>query len=275
MHIHAPHKRNPLFCYRNVKCGYTVSFSPISGELKPAASIKREMNNVVRSYTKDKTVTHIRGVILDVDGTLVDSNDAHAKSWVEAMAEYGYHVPYEKVRPLIGMGGDKVLPETIGIQKDSPQGKKISQRRAEIFKERYLPTVRPFPKARELLQRMRESGLKLAVASSAQPEELEALLRIVGASDLIEEKSSSKDAQDSKPDPDIMQVTLQRIGFPADQVIMLGDTAYDIEAAQKVGVGTIALRSGGWSDDELRGALAIYDDTADLLAHYDSSPLHS
>jgi HAD superfamily hydrolase (TIGR01509 family) len=220
-------------------------------------------------------VTHIRGVILDVDGTLVDSNDAHARSWVEAMAENGYHVPYEKVRPLIGMGGDKVLPATTGIQKDSPQGKKISQRRAEIFKERYLPAVQAFPQARELLQRMRASGLKLAVASSAQPDELKALLRIVGASDLIEEESSSKDAQSSKPDPDIVHVTLQRIGFPADQVIMLGDTPYDIEAAQKVGVGTIALRSGGWSDDELRGALAIYNDTADLLAHYDSSPLHS
>jgi HAD superfamily hydrolase (TIGR01509 family) len=220
-------------------------------------------------------VTHIRGVILDVDGTLVDSNDAHARSWVEAMAENGYHVPYEKVRPLIGMGGDKVLPATTGIQKDSPLGKKISQRRAEIFKECYLSAVQAFPQARELLQRMRASGLKLAVASSAQPDELKALLRIVGASDLIEEESSSKDAQSSKPDPDIVHVTLQRIGFPADQVIMLGDTPYDIEAAQKVGVGTIALRSGGWSDDELRGALAIYNDTADLLAHYDSSPLHS
>jgi HAD superfamily hydrolase (TIGR01509 family) len=173
------------------------------------------------------------------------------------------------------MGGDKILPETIGIQKESPLGKKISQRRAEIFKERYLPTVRAFPKARELLQRMRESGLKLAVASSAQPDELEALLNIVGASDLIEVKSSSKDAQGSKPDPDIVQVTLQRLGFPPDQVIMLGDTPYDIEAARKIGVGTIALRSGGWRDHELRGALAIYDDTADLLAHYDSSPLHS
>jgi HAD superfamily hydrolase (TIGR01509 family) len=275
MHIHAPYKRNLLFCYRNVKCGYTVSFSPASGQLKPATSSKREMNNVVRNYSKDTTMAHIRGVILDVDGTLVDSNDAHAKAWVEAMAEYGYHVPYEKVRPLIGMGGDKVLPETIGIQKDSPLGKKISQRRAEIFKERYLPTVRAFPKARELLQRMRESGLKLAVASSAQPDELEALLNIVGASDLIEVKSSSKDAQGSKPDPDIVQVTLQRLGFPPDQVIMLGDTPYDIEAARKIGVGTIALRSGGWPDHELRGALAIYDDTADLLAHYDSSPLHS
>ncbi|MFL5625046.1 MAG: HAD family hydrolase [Ktedonobacteraceae bacterium] len=217
----------------------------------------------------------IRGVILDVDGTLVESNDAHAKSWVEAMAEYGYNVPYEKVRPLIGMGGDKVLPETIGVEKDSEPGKKISQRRAEILKERYLPTMRAFPQADELLRRMRSDGLKLAVASSAQPDELKALLGKVGASDLIEEETSSKDAQSSKPDPDIMQVTLQRIGLPADEVVMLGDTPYDIEAARKVGVGTIALRCGGWNDNDLAGAIAIYNDPADLLAHYDSSPLRS
>ncbi len=215
----------------------------------------------------------IRGVILDVDGTLVDSNDAHAKSWVEAMAEYGYDVPYEKVRPLIGMGGDKVLPETIGVDKDSELGKKISQRRAQIFKERYLPTVRAFPQADELLRRMRSEGLKLAVASSAQPDELKALLSKVGASDLIEEESSAKDAQSSKPDPDIVHVTLQRIGLPADEVVMLGDTPYDIEAARKVGVGTIALRCGGWNDKDLAGAIAIYNDPADLLAHYNSSPL--
>jgi HAD superfamily hydrolase (TIGR01509 family) len=222
-----------------------------------------------------KIVAKIRGVILDVDGTLVESNDAHAKSWVEAMAEYGYNVPYEKVRPLIGMGGDKVLPETIGVEKDSELGKKISQRRAEILKERYLPTMRAFPQADELLRRMRSDGLKLAVASSAQPDELKALLGKVGASDLIEEETSSKDAQSSKPDPDIMQVTLQRIGLPADEVVMLGDTPYDIEAARKVGVGTIALRCGGWNDNDLAGAIAIYNDPADLLAHYDSSPLRS
>jgi HAD superfamily hydrolase (TIGR01509 family) len=228
-------------------------------------------------------MTHIRGVILDVDGTLIDSNDAHARAWVEAMAEQGYNVPLEKVRPLIGMGGDKVLPEVLGISKDSPLGKAISQRRAQIFKERYLlsaekrepTTLRPFPKARELLQRMRDSGLKLAVASSAQADELKDLLNIVGASDLVEERTSSQDARSSKPDSDVVQVTLQRIGLPPDEVIMLGDTPYDIEAARKVGVGTIALRCGGWSDDELRGAIAIYNDPADLLAHYDSSPLAS
>src|SRR5437764_5274058 len=109
-------------------------------------------------------MSHIQGVILDVDGTLVDSNDAHAKAWVEAMAQYGYKVAFDKVRPLIGMGGDKVLPETVGLEKDSEEGKRISQRRKEIFKERYLPNLHAFPGARELLEQMRKRGLKLAIA---------------------------------------------------------------------------------------------------------------
>lgn len=218
-------------------------------------------------------MTHIHGVIFDVDGTLVDSNDAQARSWVDALKEFGYSVPYEKVRPLIGMGGDKVLPETIGVQKDSEKGKQISQRRSEIFKEKYLPNVKAFPDAQKLLDRMREQGLKLAIATSAQPDELRPLLQIVGAADLIEDKTSSKDAQSSKPDPDVMQVTLKKVGYPANELVMIGDTPYDIEAATKVGVGTIALRCGGWSDSDLTGAIAIYNDPADLLAHYDSSPL--
>ena len=218
-------------------------------------------------------MTHFRGVILDIDGTLIDSNDAHAKSWVEALATYGYTVPFEKVRPLIGKGGDKVLPEVAGISEDSPEGQNISQRRSEIFKERYLPHIRAFPCARELLQHMRERGLKLAVASSSKPDELRALLQLVGATDLVEEKISSKDAKDSKPSPEPVQVTLQRIGYPPEQVVMLGDTPYDIESAQKIGVSTIAMRSGGWSDRDLASAIAIYNNTADLLEHYDSSSL--
>ena len=216
---------------------------------------------------------HIYAVIFDVDGTLVDSNDAQARSWVDALKEFGYSVPYEKVRPLIGMGGDKVLPETIGVQKDSEKGKQISKRRSEIFKEKYLPNVRPFPDAQKLLDRMREQGLKLAIATSAQPDELRPLLQIVGAADLIEDKTSARDVKSSKPDPDVMQVALKRVGYPPNEVVMIGDTPYDIEAARKVGVGTIAFRCGGWSDSDLAGAIAIYNDPADLLAHYDSSPL--
>ena len=216
---------------------------------------------------------HIYAVIFDVDGTLVDSNDAQARSWVDALKEFGYSVPYEKVRPLIGMGGDKVLPETIGVQKDSEKGKQISKRRSEIFKEKYLPNVKPFPDAQKLLDRMRERGLKLAIATSAQPDELRPLLQIVGAADLIEDKTSARDVKSSKPDPDVMQVALKRVGYPPNEVVMIGDTPYDIEAARKVGVGTIAFRCGGWSDSDLAGAIAMYNDPADLLAHYDSSPL--
>ena len=218
-------------------------------------------------------MTHIHAVIFDVDGTLVDSNDAQARSWVDALKEFGYSVPYEKVRPLIGMGGDKVLPETIGVQKDSEKGKQISKRRSEIFKKKYLPNVKPFPDAQKLLDRMRKQGLKLAIATSAQPDELRPLLQIVGAADLIEDKTSARDVKSSKPDPDVMQVALKRVGYPPNEVVMIGDTPYDIEAARKAGVGTIAFRCGGWSDSDLAGAIAIYNDPADLLAHYDSSPL--
>nr|HET6904207.1 HAD family hydrolase [Ktedonobacteraceae bacterium] len=218
-------------------------------------------------------MTHIKGVILDVDGTLVDSNDAHAKSWVDALAEFGYTVPFAKIRPLIGKGGDKVLPEVIGVQSESDTGQKISQRRGEIFKERYLPTVRAFPQAQALLDHMRVRGLKLAIASSAKPDELRSLLQLVGAADLIQEQTSSKDAKFSKPDPDAVQVTLHRMDILPHYVVMIGDTPYDIEAAKKVAVRTIAVRSGGWKDADLAGAIAIYTDTADLLAQYDHSPL--
>ena len=222
---------------------------------------------------EETIMTHIHAVIFDVDGTLVDSNDAQARSWVDALKEFGYSVPYEKVRPLIGMGGDKVLPETIGVQKDSEKGKQISKRRSEIFKEKYLPNVKPFPDAQKLLDRMRKQGLKLAIATSAQPDELRPLLQIVGAADLIEDKTSARDVKSSKHDPDVMQVALKRVGYPPNEVVMIGDTPYDIEAARKAGVGTIAFRCGGWSDSDLAGAIAIYNDPADLLAHYDSSPL--
>jgi HAD superfamily hydrolase (TIGR01509 family) len=220
-----------------------------------------------------RTKKLISGIILDVDGTLIDSNDVHTTAWIEAMAENGHKVSFDLVRPLIGMGGDKVLPETLGIQKDSEDGKRISQRRKEIFKERFLPNLRAFPGTKKLLEHMRERGLKLAVASSADKDELEPMLEIIGAVDLIEEETSSKDTKKSKPDPDVMQVTLERIDLPSDTVLMIGDTVYDIEAAKKVHVDTIAFRCGGWKDADLVGAIAIYDGPLDLLEHYENSPL--
>ena len=214
----------------------------------------------------------VHGAILDVDGTLVDSNDAHARAWVDAFRELGFDVPYEKVRPLIGMGGDNLLPVAVGIEEDDPRGERLSKRRGEIFKEKYLRALKPFPGTRDLLKRMRDEGLELAVASSASKEDLKPLLEIAQAADLIDSKTSSDDAENSKPDPDIIQAALKRLKMPPGDALMLGDTPYDIEAAAKAGVKTVAFRCGGWKDDGLKGAIAIYDGPADLLARFDASP---
>jgi HAD superfamily hydrolase (TIGR01509 family) len=213
----------------------------------------------------------LEGVIFDIDGTLVDSNDAHAKSWVETFAKAGYDVPFDVVRPLIGMGGDKLLPMTIGIRSDSEEGKKLSKLRSEVFRERYLPHLRPFPGSRDLVLRIRSNGLKAIVATSAKDEELKGLLKAANVEDLMEEKATASDAKRSKPDPDIVEAAIEESGTSADKLVMIGDTPYDVEAATKAGVRCIAFRAGGWRDQDLRGAAEIYDGPADLLAHYQTS----
>lgn len=217
----------------------------------------------------------VRGVILDVDGTLVDSNDAHAFAWVEAFKEQGYDVPFEKVRRLIGMGSDNLLPAAAGLDKHQEPGKTIARRWGEIFESEYLPKLQAFPQTRELLQKMRYTGLTLVVASSAKQNHLKGLLQLVGAEDLIDDKTSSDDADRSKPEPDIIASALEKLGLAADEVLMLGDTPYDIEAANKIGVQVVAMRCGGFSDDDLKGAVAIYDSPAQILLEYASSPFAS
>ena len=215
----------------------------------------------------------IRAVIFDVDGTLVDSNDQHARAWIEALAEYGYKLPFERVRPLIGMGGDKVLPILTGLSPDEPKAKKIAERRDAIFADRYLPQVRPLPGARDLLLRLKADGFRLAVASSSEKKLLQRLLNIVGAPGVFEKTASGDDADDSKPDPDIVHAALKGLGEPAEAVAMVGDTPYDVEAALRAKVKPIALRSGGWKDEDLKGAIEIYDGPLDLLEHLDESVL--
>lgn len=210
-------------------------------------------------------------VLLDIDGTLIDSNDAHARAWVDALAAHGYVVPFERVRPLIGMGGDKLTPELTGLDPESGEAKRIGETRGEIFTGRELPRLRATPGARALLEHMKARGMKLVVATSAREDEVTALLEQAGVADLIAAASSADDAEHSKPDPDIVQAALRTVRRPASHAVMLGDTPYDVEAAIRARVPIIALRCGGWNDDGLRGATAIYDDPADLLAHYDRS----
>lgn len=214
-----------------------------------------------------------RTILLDVDGTLVDSNDAHADAWVEALDELGYRVTFARIRKLIGKGADKLLPEAVGVDKETSRGKVIAEHRSQLFMRKYLPTLVAFPGARELLHRLRSDGFMLVVATSAQKDEMKALLRVAGLDDLIDEAASAKDANASKPDPDIILAALQRAGCRPDEAIMLGDTPYDVQAAARASVRTIALRCGGWADAQLAGAIAIYDSPLDLLRHYARSPL--
>lgn len=218
-------------------------------------------------------MNRLQGVIFDIDGTLVDSNDHHARAWHDAFRKAGREIEYDRIRRLIGVGSDKLFAELTGQDLDSPEGKAISDDCKRIFKERYLPQVRPFAQGRELVERLQAAGLRLAVASSARREDLEALLTIAGVPQLLDKSTTSQEADRSKPDPDIVSAALKKLDLPAAATLMIGDTPYDIEAGTRAGVGVVAVRCGGWGDRDLAAALAIYDDPADLLAHFDDSPL--
>lgn len=214
-------------------------------------------------------MAHDRGVILDVDGTLIDSNDAHARAWSDAGDRLGYDIPFDKVRPLIGMGGDRVMPILVGVESDSEEGQKLSEARGEIFKRRYLPEIQPFPRVRELLERLRDDGFDLVVASSSSADDLEDLLEAAGVLDLIRSATSADDADESKPAPDIVEEAIARANVDRQNLVMIGDTPYDVEAARRARVPLLAVRCGGWDDPDLEGAAGVFDDPADLLDHYE------
>jgi HAD superfamily hydrolase (TIGR01509 family) len=205
-----------------------------------------------------------QGVIFDVDGTLVDSNDAHAKAFQEAFAEHGMNLPFETIRRLIGMGADKLIPELIGRYDPA-----IAERKKAIFKARYLPTLRAFPKVEELLQSLRARGLKLAVASSAGKDELHALLALAHATQYFDEETAADDAEHSKPDPDIVEAAVCKLALAREHCVMVGDTLYDAKAARRAGVAFVGVRCGGWGDAELQSAIGVYEDPADLLRNID------
>ena len=215
----------------------------------------------------------IKAVLFDVDGTLVDSNDAHASAWVKAFAEHGVTVDPVSVRRGIGMGGDKLMPAVSDLQEDSSLGEKIAARRGAIFKTEFLPKLEAFPGARDLVAAIKQRGYTAVAASSAAKEELVPLLEIAGADWLMDAETSSDDADQSKPAPDIVHAALQQAKAAPAEAIMIGDTPYDVAAARSAGVRIIAFRSGGWLDPDLAGAIEIYDGAWDLLARLDRSLL--
>lgn len=213
--------------------------------------------------------------IFDVDGTLIDSVDLHAKAWVDALRDYGHAVGFEEVRKQVGKGGDQLMPVFLSPAELSKQGKDLEAHRARILKERYLPLMSAFPGVRELFQRLIADGRTIALASSAKAIELAHYKELANIADLIDAETSSDDADRSKPYPDIFQATLARLpGLDPSRAVVVGDTPWDAKAAAKAGIRMIGLLCGGWSESELRrcGCIGVYRDPADLLAKYDQSP---
>jgi HAD superfamily hydrolase (TIGR01509 family) len=219
----------------------------------------------------------VKAILFDVDGTLVDSVDQHARAWQDVFREFRRDIPYDAIRAQIGKGGDQLMPVFLDEATLRDRGAAIEHRRTEIFRDRYLPTIQPLPGAKALLREVDKRGLRAVLASSAKGEELAALKRIIGIEPRdIEGETSSDDAEHSKPEPDIFKAALAKLtGVSAEEAIVVGDTPYDAEAAGKAGLRSIGLLSGGFAEEALRGAgcLAVYRDPAHLAEEIESSPL--
>ena len=217
----------------------------------------------------------IRAILFDVDGTLVDSNDLHAQAWVDAFAEFGLAISFADVRPQIGKGGDNLMPALLPADLVAEKGDEISRARSRIYQDTYAGRVRPFADVAPLFRRARADGWKIAIATSGKSQEVDPHLDSLECRDLVDVVTTADDAERSKPDPDIFAAALEKVGANAADAIVVGDTPYDIEAAGKLGIRTIALRCGGFGDQALKdaGAVAIYDSPSDLLRRYEMSIL--
>lgn len=210
--------------------------------------------------------------IFDIDGTLVDSNELHVDSWDRAFRHFGKQFPREKLRAQIGKGSDQYLPEFLTPDEIKRFGKELDAYRSELFRKEYLPKVQPFPNVLELFQRIHEDHKRIVLASSGKKTDTKYYIDFLNIGNFIDGYVSGDDADSSKPAPDIFSASLEKLGniSPADAVTV-GDTRFDVEAAAKAGLKTIGFLCGGTSEQVLReaGAVAIYRDPADFLAHYD------
>jgi len=218
----------------------------------------------------------LKAVIFDVDGTLVDSVDAHAQAWTEILRQFGHPCEFARVRHQIGKGGDQLMKVFLSPDEIRRDGRAIEEARQRLYGENYLPEVKAFPKVRELFERILGDGKKAVLASSAHGEELEACKEKARITDLTGGETSRDDAKRSKPHPDIFQAALDKLGDVApSEAIVVGDTPWDAIAARHADLRTIGVLCGGFPAAELRdaGCVAIYQGPADLLARYGDSLL--
>jgi len=208
--------------------------------------------------------------LLDIDGTLLDSTYHHALAWARAFAGAGHPVPVWKLHRHIGMGGDRLIPAVSSEEVAERLGDELTERHTKAYDE-LIGETGLLPGARELLDGLRDAGLEVVLASSSQPQHAKHALELLNADERTDAWTTSEDASESKPDPELLEKALERVS--GSRALMIGDATWDVEAASQAGIPTIGLLSGGFGEDELRtaGAVAVYRDPADLLASLDEA----
>jgi HAD superfamily hydrolase (TIGR01509 family) len=209
-------------------------------------------------------------VLFDVDGTLVDTNYLHTVAWWQAFQDVGEEVPMSKIHPLIGMGSDQLVERLIG--RESDEASDAHSKRYEPFKE----LIKAFPEAADLLEETDRRGARVVLATSSGEKDIPRLREAVGADDSVVDHVVSKgDVEQSKPAPDIFASAVEKLSLETDRTIVVGDTPWDVEAADKLGIECVCVLTGGATREQLQeaGAAAVYEDVAELLEHFDDSPL--
>ncbi|KUL75508.1 MULTISPECIES: HAD family hydrolase [unclassified Streptomyces] len=213
--------------------------------------------------------------VIDVDGTLIDSNYHHALAWYRALRSVGEIWPVWQLHRLIGMGGDQLVTALGGEDLERRVGDRAREQQGREA-DALLDEMAPLPGARDLLLAIKERGHRLVLASSGKERHVDAFLDKLDARDIADDWTSSADVEASKPAPDLLHVALKKLGAPPDAAsVMVGDSVWDVEAAKRAGMPAIVVRSGGFGDDELRdaGAIALYDTPRDLVKALDDTPL--
>lgn len=209
------------------------------------------------------------GVLVDCDGTLVDTNYLHAIAWSRALRELGEWAPMNAIHRLVGMGGDQLVPELLGHDVDGAHDAH-ARHYTELRDE-----VAPFPEAGAFLRSLHDAGLVVVLASSASEEDLSHICALLDADDAIDAKVTADDVQRSKPDPEIFDVARGKGGIHDGLVLAVGDSVWDVEAARAANMGCVGVESGGFSRHELSesGAIAVYRDVAEVRAQLMTSPI--
>jgi HAD superfamily hydrolase (TIGR01509 family) len=209
------------------------------------------------------------GVLFDIDGTLVDSNYVTVVAWADAFESQGYSVPMTKIHALVGQGSGRLIENAIGHYDDA-----VAEAHDDFYAPR-LHSLRAFDRAADLLRRVKAEGLTVVLATSASEHDARFLRAAVDADDVVDHAATSDDAESSKPDPDIVQAAVDGAGLSVENCVFVGDTIWDVHAANKAGMDCVCVLTGGIAEAELTkaGAVAIYASVAELLDEFDASPL--